>query len=275
METPVVEEPVVLKRTVMDATSWLDETTLPEDLIADAVEFSVLWDLHPPQPHLIKQPFTGKLIPTPRFQQAYLRTYTFSGTESVALPLPELFAPYLAWANKLGYGEFNAVLVNWYADGENYIGAHADDERQLIKESPVVTITLCQPSESEKKMGLVSKLALRKFRIRDKKTKEIVKDVMTDNGSVLIMGGQFQKNFTHEIVKITGKAAALVGPRISITLRQFKEDDKKKEKKKEKEMDLCALCSSRALYKEDDEYGLAFCDTKCQSAFHEVLFHNV
>jgi len=36
------------------------------------------------------------------------------------------------------------------------------------------------------------------------------------------MGGTFQSEFKHEIVKITGKKADEAGPRISITLRQFK-----------------------------------------------------
>lgn len=40
------------------------------------------------------------------------------------------------------------------------------------------------------------------------------------------MGGNFQKEFKHEIVKMTGASAAAAGKRISITLRQFKEQPK-------------------------------------------------
>jgi len=39
----------------------------------------------------------------------------------------------------------------------------------------------------------------RKFRIRDKNTNKIVKDIDTGHMVLLNMGGEFQKEFTHEI----------------------------------------------------------------------------
>jgi alkylated DNA repair dioxygenase AlkB len=41
--------------------------------------------------------------------------------------------------------------------------------------------------------------ATRKFRIRDKITKEIVVDIPTLSNNIMHMGGDFQKEFTHEI----------------------------------------------------------------------------
>ena len=41
--------------------------------------------------------------------------------------------------------------------------------------------------------------ATRKFRIRDKKTQQIVKDFPLESYSMLQMGGKFQEEFTHEI----------------------------------------------------------------------------
>lgn len=90
-------------------------------------------------------------------------------------------------------------------NGLHYIGTHRDDEKQLIKGSPIVTISLGEE---------------RKFRIRENSIK-IVKDVMTKNGIVLVMGGNFQKDFKHEIVKINVEKGKKVNLRISITLRQF------------------------------------------------------
>lgn len=266
--------PITMIRTVMSKTSWLDETRLPVDLIAGEEKFQSLWELHPLEQHKIRM--YGKLIDTPRFQQAYLRTYKFSGTQSNALPLPELFAPYFAWANNLGYGNFNAVLVNWYADGSNHIGSHSDDERQLIENSPVATITLCQPSAADKK-GFTAKLTLRKFRIRDKESNEIVKDILTSNGSVLIMGGRFQKKFKHEIVKIGGESAKKVGPRISITLRQFEE-----EKGDALKIGACASCLGEAHFGDHDDIGadcllekLYFCDAGCWYTYYNTYDHVV
>ena len=41
--------------------------------------------------------------------------------------------------------------------------------------------------------------AVRKFRIKNKITKEKVIDVPTLSNSIIHMGGEFQKEFTHEI----------------------------------------------------------------------------
>lgn len=254
---------VKIRRTMMSKKSWLDELVLPKKLVVSEEKFRPLWNLHPEEKHKIK--IMGNLVDTPRYQQAYLQSYKFSGTTSVALDLPDLFAPYLKWANSMGYGKFNAVLINWYEDGSNYIGAHGDDEKQLVKNSPVVTITLCQPSEADKR-GETAKVQLRKFRIREAGSTDIVKDVLTANGSVLIMCGKFQKEFTHEIVKITGKGAPDVGPRISITLRQFKKVSTPK-------LDSCMFCSGEPFFTEEasGEEMRHFCDTDCQEAFHHTM----
>ena len=179
--------------------SWLDTGYLPKDIFYD---FVTLWNLKPLERAKVMV-FGEKTIP--RYNQSYLRDYTFSGVKSKALPLPEQFQIFLTYANSLGYGEFNQVLVNWY-EGEHYIGSHADSESELVEGSPIVTISLGQE---------------RTFRIRNKE-KKIVKDVITKDGLVLVMGTNFQKEFKHEIVKVTGKKVALLKNRISITCRQFK-----------------------------------------------------
>jgi len=193
-----------MKREILTPASWLDSYTIP-DLPKN--NFDTLWNLHPDDHQKVM--IYGNLTPIPRFQRSYGHDYKFSGTVSKGYPLPPEFKPFVDWSNQLGYGEFNEILVNWYLP-EHYIGSHADDEGQLVKGSPIVTITLCEAGE------------LRKFRIRDKTTKKIVKDVLTPNGLVLIMGGNFQKEFKHEVVKVTGANAEKAARRISITLRQFK-----------------------------------------------------
>lgn len=263
MEAP---KPKVV-REKMGRNSWLDTSVLHADLLADADEFTEIWNLHPESAGMIL--FMGKLIPVPRYQQSYLRDYKFSGVESKSIPLPEILQPYLRWANALGYGEFNQFLVNWYENGGSYIGSHSDDEKQLLPDSPIMTITLCQPSEADKK-GKTAKPTLRKFRIRDK-DKKIVKDIETANGAVLVMGGTFQKEFKHEIVKIAGKKADEVGPRISITLRQFKPEKEKKivldEKEEKHFFSECILCqvNTKMVHPESGQF---ICSLSC---FHECV----
>jgi alkylated DNA repair dioxygenase AlkB len=79
--------------------------------------------------------------------------------------------------------EYNGILVNRYVDGNNYISDHSDDEKNLDKGGVVA----------------ISYGAVRKFRIREKLTKKIVMDIPTTHNSIIHMGGDFQKEFTHGI----------------------------------------------------------------------------
>ncbi len=83
----------------------------------------------------------------PRWQQAYGKSYQFSGNVSVALPITEHIQKYIDWANtnelnNCRKGGFNGALINWYENGEHYIGWHSDSEAQLVKNEPIYTISL-------------------------------------------------------------------------------------------------------------------------------------
>lgn len=97
--------------------------------------------------------------------------------------------------------KFNGILINHYENGNKCIGAHSDDESGL-----------------DNKNNCVASLSIgeeRKFRIRDKKTKKIIKDFKTKNNSLIVMCGDFQKEFLHEI-PIEKK---IKKPRWSLTFR--------------------------------------------------------
>lgn len=193
-----------INREYLTNDSWLDSC-----LIEISDNFETLWQLCPKERGKVMV-FGEKL--TPRFQQSYIRDYTFSGIESKAIPLPSVLEKYLKLVNSIVEygGGFNQVLANFYPDGNSYISSHADSTVQLIPDSPIVTITICQDREE------------RTFRIRTKDTnKTIVKDIITVNGLFLVMGGKFQKEFRHEIVKINGIKGLNTKARISLTFRQF------------------------------------------------------
>jgi alkylated DNA repair dioxygenase AlkB len=109
--------------------------------------------------------------------------YQYSGKLAKSKPLTPCLLKLLEKVNKIYGAEFNGILLNYYEDGNNTIGAHSDEERNLDKVG-VVSISFG---------------ATRTFRIRNKKTKEIVKDIPMIQGELLHMGGDFQKEFTHEI----------------------------------------------------------------------------
>lgn len=109
--------------------------------------------------------------------------YRYSGKLAKSQPLSSGLRFLLNTVNEIFHADFNGILINYYKDGNNTIGAHSDDETCLDQ------------------VGVVSLSygAVRTFRIRDKKTKKIVMDVPTLPNELLHMGGDFQKEFTHEI----------------------------------------------------------------------------
>src|SRR5271166_2258122 len=66
---------------------------LPHKLRADANQFAALWNLHPDDYHVIK--IHGRLVKTPRWQQAYGADYHYTGRTNVALLMPLALEPVL------------------------------------------------------------------------------------------------------------------------------------------------------------------------------------
>jgi alkylated DNA repair dioxygenase AlkB len=130
--------------------------------------------------------------------------YRYSGRLMGSQPLPEWMKEVMRRANDLLGTDFNGVLVNHYVSGEDYISAHSDDEKGLAKGRFVAS---------------VSWGAERTFRIRDKKTKAVVYELPTTPGTLIAMGGSFQKEFTHEIPA----QKKVQGERWSLTFRRHLE----------------------------------------------------
>lgn len=110
--------------------------------------------------------------------------YCYSNSKQKSQPMTEKLKIILDWINKLFNSDFNGILVNKYRDGNDYIGKHSDNERELHPNYGVVSLSF----------GVS-----RKFRIRDKKTSKIVKDIETEHFQIMQMKGDFQNEFTHEI----------------------------------------------------------------------------
>jgi alkylated DNA repair dioxygenase AlkB len=189
----------------LDAGSWIECGELPG---AFQFNFDELWALHPEE--YGKVVMYGRQLHTPRWQQSYIRPYTFSGVQHAALPLPEAFQPFLDWAQDATKGgPYNSCLINWYADGEHYIGPHRDDERELQRGAGIMSISLG---------------AERVFRIKDALTKgdKLRLDLPLKDRTYLIMYGAMQRDYTHEVPKISGKKGQRCGKRINITFRRMK-----------------------------------------------------
>lgn len=101
---------------------------------------------------------------------------------------------------------FNHCMLNRYDDGSIYIGRHSDN----IENKVIATVSL----------GADRSWIMERKRPRGKQMDEkdkIKKRWILAGGSLLVMQGQTQKFYTHEIPK----ELKVKGPRISITFRQL------------------------------------------------------
>ena len=98
--------------------------------------------------------------------------------------------------------QFTSVLLNYYRDGQDSMGWHSDDEKELGL-NPVI--------------GSVSFGTPRKFMLKHKKDKTLKSSVMLENGSLLLMQGTTQHHWYHQIPK-TKKP---LGARINLTFRKI------------------------------------------------------
>ena len=109
--------------------------------------------------------------------------YKYSKKLMASKPLSTSLSDLIVAINKMLGTQFNGILVNKYLDGNDYIGAHSDDETGL---DGLGVVAISYGSE-------------RIFRIRNKNDKTIICDEPTTHCGILHMGGNFQKLYTHEI----------------------------------------------------------------------------
>lgn len=176
---------------------------IPECYRLDEKEFERLWNIHPDEKGKVK--IMGKEIETPRWQHSYGVPYNFSGMVHEALPLVDPFLLKLQWmVEKYSDKKYAQCLINWYQDGTHYIGKHSDDEKQLVPGTNIYSFSFGPEGE-------------RDIIFKSKKTDEKHKIFMPHN-SLLVMGGETNKYYTHEVPKRANK-----GKRINVTFRCFKE----------------------------------------------------
>ena len=96
---------------------------------------------------------------------------------------------------------YNACLLNLYHNGSESMGWHSDDEKEIVVNSSIASLSLG---------------AERKFSFKHKHTKETV-SLLLENGSLLEMKGSIQKNWWHTLPKAT----KIQSPRINLTFRQM------------------------------------------------------
>lgn len=148
-------------------------------------------------------PMYGKLVKTPRLTAWFgdrNKEYIFSGTKHY----PNLWTPELIQIKErietLAGVKFNSILLNYYRDANDSVAWHSDDEYELGVNPIIASVSFGQA---------------RRFDIRHKQDCDRKYSIYLENGSLLIMKGDLQHNWVHQIPKSTKPLKA----RVNLTFR--------------------------------------------------------
>jgi len=147
----------------------------------------------------------GKELPIPRLQAWYGnadKSYTYSGIKMS----PLAWTPSLLEIKKriatVCKTDFTSVLLNRYRGGQDSMGWHSDDEKELGVNPVIASVNFG---------------ASRNFQMRRKDDHKQKRSLELSNGSLLIMKGTTQHFWQHQIPK----TAKTVGERINLTFRKI------------------------------------------------------
>ena len=185
-----------------DGEVFLHPNFYQEDGVYDlfeALKHTILWKQD-------KMKIYGHSVSFPRLTSWYAdgdKTYTYSGVVNTPIPFTPLLLQIKQAAEAQCGKQFNSALLNFYRNGEDSMGWHSDDEKELSG-NPVI--------------ASASFGATRIFQFKHKQQKTVKLSIALNNGSLLIMQGQTQHYWLHQVPK----TAKDPGPRINITFRDIK-----------------------------------------------------
>lgn len=128
--------------------------------------------------------------------------YTYSQVSRQALPWTKTLAEIKAEVEKISGESFNSCLLNFYHDGEDYMGWHSDDEPELDPNASVASVSLG---------------AERKFAFKHRRSKETI-SVFLNDGSLLLMKPPTQVHWLHTL----RKSKKVSEGRINLTFRKMR-----------------------------------------------------
>ena len=140
-----------------------------------------------------------------RFTCYYARdsnlNYRYSGIDNTkSKPFPEVVERICKRVSEVLGIDFNYCLLNKYSNGRQTIGWHADDERDLTKDSPIASCSFG---------------AERFFDLRRKDDHKQKTRINLENGSMVVMGAGCQTHYHHQVPQ----QAKILKPRYNLTFR--------------------------------------------------------
>lgn len=176
----------------------LDSCFLPPDeahLLLDTLRTKTPW----------KQEIGSFGRPFPRLTAYYADegvTYRYSGVAHEAQVWPDYLLELRRRIEDAAQSRFNSLLLNYYRDGNDSIGYHADDEPELGINPIIASLSL----------GTARTFHLRHLHSRERQSFQL------PHGSLLVMAGTTQHHWQHALPK----TATQVGERINLTLREIR-----------------------------------------------------
>ena len=125
--------------------------------------------------------------------------YTYSQVTRTALPWTNTLRDLKSMVEKVSGETYNSCLLNLYHMGEEGMGWHSDDEKELKKDGAIASLSFG---------------AERKFQFKHRRTGDLV-DVFLEHGSMLIMKGTVQTHWLHRLPP----TKKILNPRINLTFR--------------------------------------------------------
>lgn len=126
-------------------------------------------------------------------------SYTYASSRKEALPWTETLLKLKQIVSDSSGHTYNSCLLNLYQDGEQAMGWHADNEKQLLKNGAIASVSLG---------------AERKFAFKHRTNADRV-DVVLENGSLLLMKDETQQHWLHRLPP----TKRVKSPRINLTFR--------------------------------------------------------
>lgn len=148
----------------------------------------------------------GKIYDEPRLTAWYADTglsYTYSGIQMKTLAWSDLLYQLKGDVEQRTSATFNSALLNYYRDGQDSMGWHQDNEKELGLNPTIASLSLG---------------ATRKFQLKHIGDTLIPRqEIALTHGSLLIMSGEIQHYWKHQIPK----TQKVITDRINITFRKI------------------------------------------------------
>jgi len=147
----------------------------------------------------------GKTYKQPRLTALFgdsNQSYSYSNITMHPKPFTETLKTIKDKVEGFSAHKFNTLLINLYRDGNDSNGWHADNEKELGKNPIIASVSFGEA---------------RPFHFKHRALKDQRHKLILEHGSLLIMKGEMQQHWLHQIAKTKKQ----IQPRINLTFRKL------------------------------------------------------